>query len=90
MQRRALNISAALAIAIERQVEEIIENARTHCALQCVANAEGDCGREFREVLRSGSEAPGLKDPVGEPNSVQRLDIWKRLQSLFTPWPSRG
>ena len=34
MQRRPLNISAALAIAIERQVDDIIANAKTQCALQ--------------------------------------------------------
>ena len=34
MRRRSLNISAALAIAIERQVEDIIAKAKATCALQ--------------------------------------------------------
>jgi hypothetical protein len=34
MQRRPLNISAALAIAIERQVDDLIANAKRQCALQ--------------------------------------------------------
>jgi hypothetical protein len=90
MQRRPLNISAALAIAIERQVEDLIANAKRQCALQSLTDGEADRRREFLDALRSGSEAPRLKYPVGEPPSGQRLDIWKRLQSLFTPWPFRG
>ena len=90
MQRRPLNISAVLAIAIERQVEDLIADAKRQCALQRPTDGEADRRREFLDVLRSGSEAPGLKDPVGELNSGQRLGIWKRLQSLFTTWPSRG
>ena len=37
MRRRSLNISAALAIAIERQVADIIANAKATCALQSTA-----------------------------------------------------
>ncbi len=42
MQRRPLNISAALAIAIERQVDDIIANAKTHCAQQYRGAARRD------------------------------------------------
>ena len=61
MQRRPLNISAALAIAIERQVEDLIADAKRQCALQRPTDGEADRRREFLDVLRSGSEAPGLK-----------------------------
>jgi len=46
MQRRPLNISAALAIAIERQVEDIIANAKAQCALH------------YRATLRRGFPDP--------------------------------
>jgi hypothetical protein len=39
MQRRLLNISAALAVAIERQIDDIIANAKARCALQYTAAA---------------------------------------------------
>jgi hypothetical protein len=50
MQRRPLNISAALAIAIERQVDDIIANAKTQCAL------------EYRASPRRGFPGPTMSD----------------------------
>jgi len=50
MQRRPLNISAALAIAIERQVEDIIANAKAQCALH------------YRATLRRGFPDPTMSD----------------------------
>ena len=90
MHQRPLNISAALAIAIERQVEDLIASAKRQCAWQHLTDAEADGRREFLDALRSESEAPGLNDPAGERNSGQSLDIWNGLQSLFTPWPFRA
>jgi hypothetical protein len=51
MRRRPLNISAALAIAIERQVEDIIAIAKAQCALQ------------YREAARRGLADPSMPGP---------------------------
>jgi len=85
MQRRPLNISAALAIAIERQVEDIIANAKAQCALQYRATLR----REHDAALRSGSKSLGSEDPVAQQTPGHLLDIWKRLRSLLTPRPFR-
>ncbi len=57
MPRRPLNVSAALAIAIERQVEDIIANAKTECALHIV------------ESTRSGLLDPTVESAAFAPQS---------------------
>ena len=62
MQRRPLNISAALAIAIERQVDDIIANAKTQCALQ------------YRAAPRRGLPDPTMSGPPPSPRQTDFED----------------
>jgi hypothetical protein len=49
MKQRRSNISAALAIAVERQVDEIIAVARAKCALQSQLSVQRATARAFSE-----------------------------------------
>jgi hypothetical protein len=53
---RELNISAALALAIERQVDDIIANAKAQCALQYCTTAR----RGFPDLTESDLAAFAL------------------------------
>jgi len=77
MQRRPLNISAALAIAIERQVDDIIANAKTHCALQYRAAWR----RDLSDPSMSSSRFAAQTD-LGDPEAGRRRVLGDPLR----PW----
>jgi hypothetical protein len=79
MQRRPLNISAALAIAVERQVDDIIANARAQCALRYRAAPH----RGFPDPTRSGLEgfAPPPDFEDAEADRRREFDDTLRLGS---------
>ena len=70
MQRRPLNISAALAISIERQVEDIIANARAQCALQYRAAPR----RGLPDQPMAGLAAFGPPAGFGAPEADRRRE----------------
>ncbi len=84
MHRRRLNMSAALALAIERQVEDMIAQAKTACALHRRAR-EGDDGEAFDEVLRPGADLPAAAPPVVAAAPARSRDLWKRLRFAWAP-----
>jgi hypothetical protein len=80
MQRRPLNISAALALAIERQVDDILAKARAACALQPCAHSAGDSW-EIDNALRPSAGAATTVPLVVEPALARPMHFWKRLFS---------
>jgi hypothetical protein len=83
MHRRRLNMSAALALAIERQVEDILTQAKTACALHRRAR-EGEDGEAFDEAPRPGVDFAAAP-PVVEPARARSMDLWKRLRFAWAP-----
>jgi len=79
MRRRPLNISAALALAIERQVEDIIANAKSQCALRYAWEPIARANNESAEALLMGRAYGDFEPAIIAP----RLDLWRRLRSLF-------
>jgi hypothetical protein len=77
MQRRPLNISAALALAIERQVEHIIANAKAQCALQYRAARRGDVPDPSMSGPRFAAQTD-FEDP--------EADRWREFSEALRPW----
>jgi len=78
MQRRPMNISAALAIAIERQVDDIIANAKTQCALQYRAARRGAVAKR----VEIGRRVFGRDDAIRSSGEVNGLIGWSLRQGL--------
>jgi hypothetical protein len=87
MKQRHLNISAALAIAVERQVDEIIAVARTKCALysrlsvqraSARAFSEQEIVRELQRGLETARLSAGLRlgEIIGPGNSGRTREGW--------------
>jgi len=77
MQRRPLNISAALAIAIERQVDDIIANAKTQCALHYRA-----APRRLLPAASMSGPRFGLQTDVDDSEADRRRECGDALK----PW----
>jgi hypothetical protein len=77
MRGRPLNISAALAIAIERQVEAIIAAAKAQCALKAAAALR----RGFPVATISGSFVGGLVEAAGCCTQIDRPGSRRRNRS---------
>ena len=76
--QRPLNISAALAIAIERQVEDIIANAKTQCALHS------------RAAGRPGLPDPTMSDLAAFAPPADLGDAQSERHRDLDEAPSRG
>jgi hypothetical protein len=81
MRRRPLNISAALAIAIERQVEGIIANAKTQCALQ----GRGASRRGLPDFAMSDPAAGAPPARVEDIEADRRREFSETLRSWSAP-----
>ncbi len=93
MPRLPLNISAALAIAIERQVEDIIAQAKAECALRIGRAARP--GLDGREAADFAPQAPieALEPDIGLDLDEAAARFWFRQDIDPTPRPrseSRG
>jgi hypothetical protein len=99
MRRRPINSSAALALAIERQVEEILTKAKASCAsysgfagddtssgpqARPAASEPKNCGKFEGAAHQTGPAFPASEPPRAPLTPTRATNFWNFLRSVGT------